>query len=113
MAMDTTELELRFTNASQELDTFRMKLFEKSEIVIGATEKLEGAKMEALSSGRIDGKNETERKGQLAELTHAETEALTVAQKDERRARLEFDLALSAFDLMRYRLRIAEIASAK
>ena len=109
--MDTQELELQFAKASKELDACRMNLFGKSEIVISATEKLEGAKMEALASGRIDGKNETERKGQLAELTHAESEALASAQKDERRARLEFDLALSAFDLMRYRLRIAEIAA--
>ena len=111
--MDTNQLEEKFEKASKELNAYRVTLFEKSEIVIGATEKLEGAKMEALASGRIDGKNETERKGQLAELTHAETEALAVSQKDERRARLDFDLALSAFDLMRYRLRIAEIASAK
>jgi flagellar biosynthesis/type III secretory pathway protein FliH len=107
--MELNELEQAFVTASAEITVARENLFDASEKVIHARELLESAKMEAMQSGRVDGKNETERKAQLVEQTHAEIERLSEAERKERLARAVYDADMFAFDILRYRLRIAEL----
>src|SRR5512145_1981235 len=109
--MELNELEQAFVTAGAEITIARENLFDASEKVIHAREALEGAKVDALQSGKIDGKNETERKAQLAGITRAEDERLSEAERKERLARAIFDADMFAFDILRYRLRIAELAT--
>lgn len=111
--MELSELEQAFVIAGAEIEFARNKVFETSEKVIQARGKLETAKMEALQSGKIDGKNETERKAQLSAATFTLAGILETAERDERYARYEFDADMFAFDILRYRLRIAELAAKK
>ena len=79
------------------------------EAVIEATAALKRAELQATNSGAVTGSNETIRKAQLAEITLPENEALTATQKNERRAHFDYNALQNDLDLLRYRLRIAEL----
>ena len=87
----------------------RVALFIAAESVIDAASALKRAELQATNSGAVTGSNETIRKAQLAEITTPESEALIVAQKNERKTRFEYDTVQNELDVLRYRLRIAEL----
>lgn len=106
---DQDNLELAFANAIHALDAARMNLHCKAETVIAARESLERARSQALLENKFDGKNAETREAQAREHFHVAYDELSAFEADERRAKLEFDLALSALELAKYRLRIAEL----
>ena len=87
----------------------RVAVFTASEFVIEATSALKRAELQAVNSGAITGSNETIRKAQLAEIISPESDILTDAQKRERKARFDYDTLQNELEVLRYRLRIAEL----
>jgi hypothetical protein len=81
-----------------------------AEEVIAAKIALENLEADEIGQG-LDGKNAEERKASLLKLTGCERLEVEAAEKKERAARLQLDTAQLALDLLRYRLRIAEIIS--
>ena len=109
--MDLQELEQEFQTAAAVVQLARVDLFRVAEVVVAENRVLEAEKISALQAGRVDGKNETERKAQMAEILQHEIENVASAEKAERKARHAFEVAVFEYDLLRYRLRIAEIAA--
>jgi multidrug resistance efflux pump len=85
--------EITINNAYQKLTEARDGLFKASDAVSGAREELEGRKIEVFKAGKIDGKNETDRKAQYAEQCMAENEKVDRAENALRLAQLEYDKA--------------------
>lgn len=102
-------LEGAIVTCADNIRVIRSDVFAASESVIEATSALKRAELQAMNSGAVTGSNETIRKAQLAEITLPESEALTAAQKRERMARFDYDTLNNEFDVLRYRLRIAEL----
>ena len=71
----------------------RKMLFDTSQEVVDAKIALETKKNWAVNNNMIDGKNETERKGQLAEATKVEMFALDIAERKYSEVQFFFDLA--------------------
>lgn len=109
LSMLGNELLFAFSAASKGVDACRMNLHGKAETVIAARESLERARNKAMLENKFDGKNAETREAQAREHFHVAYNELSAFEEDERRAKLEFDLALSALELAKYRLRIAEL----
>lgn len=109
LRMTGNELLFAFSAASKGVDAARMNLYGKTETVIAARESLERARSQALLENKFDGKNAEIREAQAREHFHTAYDELSAFEADERRAKLEFDLALSALELVKYRLRVAEL----
>lgn len=110
-ALKLENLEITFIEQSAELETARRVLYEAAEDVVSAELALENKKVGIYSAGGLTATNDAARKLQLGEMTVLESGKLADAQQRERRARFEFDHAQAEYDLLRYRLRIAEIAA--
>ncbi len=107
--MNKQQLEKMATNAFTNLQTARDLLFTATEKAIYTAMKLEDEKSVLLSSGKIDGKNEEIRKAQLRELAGSVFDELAIMQNAERKARYDFDRALTDVDTVKTLLRIAEL----
>jgi hypothetical protein len=88
----------------------RAALFAAAEKAIYLDMKLDGEKSAALLSGKIDGKNEEIRKAQLKDVLQDAFTELAISQNGERRARFDFDAAMTDLDTVKTFLRIAELA---
>ena len=108
-----SELEYSFANAMHALDAFRLNLFEKTEAVIARKINLDAARNKAILENILDGKNAEIREAQAREHFRLNYDELSAFESEERRAKLDFDLAQSALDLLRYRLRLAELTKDK
>jgi len=75
------------------LQQARMALWRAAEQAIQARLTLEKERAARLMTGEIAGKNEAEREARARELLTSLYEAVEAAEADERRARLEYDLA--------------------
>src|SRR3990167_11389403 len=84
--MDLQELEQEFQTAAAVVQLARVDLFRVAEVVVAENRVLEAEKISALQAGRVDGKNETERKAQMAEILQHEIENVASAEKAERKA---------------------------
>lgn len=102
-------LEDEIVACAESVYDMRVGVFTASEFVIEAASALKRAELQAVNSGAITGSNETIRKAQLAEIITPENDILTDAQKRERKARFDYDSLQNDFEVLRYRLRIAEL----
>jgi len=107
--MDKTTLESMANNAFENIKDRREYLYTMTEAAIEAQSVLDMAKVAALSSGKVDGKNEETRKAQLAEITKVQLAELRTADGLERASRYQFDLAQYDVDTVKTMLRIAEL----
>ena len=107
--MELKELEQQFVKANTDLGFSRNTLYDASERVISSRQAIETRRAELINSGTIDGKNEEQRKAQLSERMADILDELRENEAEERQARRELDEAQANFDLLRYRLRIAEL----
>jgi len=96
-------------NAYAVLEDAKKKLFVVGEKVITRKLELEYAKLSALSSGKIEGKNAELREAAAREYLEAEYESLESAEVDERRARQDYDIAEIEVYRVRALLRLYEI----
>jgi hypothetical protein len=70
---------------------------------------VDNAKAEALATKKVDGKNDTERKAQLAEMFASDNTKLGQLERDVNKARLALELNQIDMDEIRYTLRIYEL----
>lgn len=85
--------ERTISDAYERLKGARLALWEAAEQTIRARLNLEKERAARLMTGEIAGKNEGEREARARELLHSLYEAVERAEAEERRARLEHDLA--------------------
>ena len=79
--------------AFEELMTTRSELCDYADLAEFAQQEWADAKVEVLTGGYIDGKNAETREAQLADRLTDYTARLRTAQKNERAARLRFEIA--------------------
>ena len=85
--------ETIINQAYENLMTIRVKVYNANVKLIDAQSKLATSKIENYAAGRIDGKNETDRKAQYAEYCMAENDMVEEAEKDIMLVQFKFDLA--------------------
>lgn len=107
--MNKDKLQEMAENAFKGVRIARAALFAAAEKVIYLEMVLDGEKSAALLSGKIDGKNEQIRKAQLDDEVADRLTELKIAQNAERRARFDFESALTDVDTVKTLLRIAEL----
>lgn len=107
--MDKTTLTNMATFAFASQATARTALFGATEGAIIAKADLDTAKYDALTGGVIDGKNAEIREAQLKTHLEADYAKLDTAERTERAARHQFDLASIEVDTVKTLLRIAEL----
>jgi hypothetical protein len=110
LTMNKQKLEEMATSAFENLTKARDTLFATAETTIEAKQKLETAKYQAQIGGVFDGKNAEIREAQARDHLQANYAELEQAEKNERRARYEFDRAQIDVDTVKTLLRIAELA---
>ncbi len=108
--MNVEQLEKMAVTAFENLQSARDGLFSATEKAIYTAMKLEDEKSSLLSSGKIDGKNEEIRKAQFREFASNAFDELAIMQNAERKARYDFDKALTDVDTVKTLLRLAELA---
>ncbi len=87
-------MDERIINAAYDkLTQTRAEMWGATERAIRARLDVERERSARMMTGEIAGKNETEREARARELLHSLFTALETAEADERRARLEHDLA--------------------
>lgn len=107
--MNKNELETKAVKAFENLTSARIELFTSAEITIMEKFLLEQQRSETMVSGKVDGKNAETREAQVRELLADQYLKLATAEKSERLARRDFDLASMEADAVRTLLRIAEL----
>jgi hypothetical protein len=85
--------EQTISSAYGRLAKSKQDLWQVAERVTARRIALERAQAMALVSGEISGRNEAERQAQARERLHGEYAELEAAEAEERRARLDYDLA--------------------
>jgi DNA polymerase III subunit epsilon len=106
-------LEKQFMDAFEAMRQARTHFFTQTDQLARLQYKLEDLRAKALIENRFDGKNEEARKAQAREAFGDTYQAIAERESEERLARLNFDLAQAEVDLLRYRLRIAEMELAR
>lgn len=86
-------------------------LFRTGENAINTKAELEAARLEALMTGVIVGKNADEREANAREALKPLFDKLAVYQEQERKARYDFDQAMRNVEKVRSLLRLMEITS--
>ena len=107
--MDKTTLTNMASQAFANMTEARQQLFAQTENAITTKADLENAKYQALIGGVIDGKNAEIREAQLKQHLEADYAKLDTAERTERAARHQFDLASIEVDTVKTLLRIAEL----
>jgi hypothetical protein len=108
--MDKSTLEKMALTNFANLNTARAALFAAAEKAIYLDMTLDGEKSAAILSGKIDGKNEEARKAQIKDILSERYLELAIAQNGERRARFDYEQALTEVDTVKTLLRIAELS---
>ena len=103
------ELDRAIMAATINMEEARGIFFDCAENVIQNRQICEDTRLSLLASGVIDGKNEDARKAQLAERMSDKLEALRNAESEERQARFALERTQSTYDMLKLRLRIAEL----
>ena len=85
--------------------------FQAGEKAINTKAELEAARLEALMTGVIVGKNADEREANAREALKPLFDKLAVYQEQERKARYDFDQAMRHIEKVRSLLRLLEITS--
>lgn len=98
--------EATIAAAYDKLAQARMALWGAAERTLRARLDLERERSARLMTGEITGKNEAEREARARELLTSLFGALELAETDERRAKLEFDLARIGVDKVEALLRL-------
>ena len=80
-----------------------------SEHVIETKAELDKNIAMAYANGSVQGKNQSERDGWIAQNFEKQTKALEVAQSDERKAKLQLDIARIEVEKVRALLRLEEL----
>lgn len=104
------ELQGLLTQAYAELSTARAALYQATQSTFLAAAALAARKTELLTTGQLTGKNDAERSAQLATLAGKELELVQASESQERGARFKFEQALTAVEMARAFLRVAELA---
>jgi len=107
--MNAELLEKMAKTAFDNLSTARQKLYAAAERTIEARAALENDKGQAVVSGKFDGKNAEIREAQSLDYLRVQYAELAAAEREERRARFEFDRADIDADTVKIMLRIAEL----
>jgi hypothetical protein len=109
--MELQELEQALEQAFSTLDHAGTDVFLRSDAVIEAKEELAILKAGALVEDVFKGSNEKLREAQAALYFRDRMEQISELEANERSSKAHLALAQSAVDLLRYRLRIAEMAN--
>lgn len=96
-------------SAYKNLAAARTQLFTDAENAIEARSVLESEKAQAMTAGKFDGKNAETREAQAREFLKAQYLTVTECERQERRARFDFDRADIDVDTVKILLRIAEL----
>lgn len=107
--MELKTLEAMAESAYKNLASARTQLFTAAENAIEARSVLESEKAQATTAGKFDGKNAETREAQAREFLKAQYQAVTESERQERRARFDFDRADIDVDTVKILLRIAEL----
>ncbi len=100
-----------FTQAYFDLMGKQQKVFEAGESAIAARELYERAKARAMLDGTLNGSNDAKREEQARQMFAEQYEALRAAERDERKARFEFEAAKLQVERLRAELRLSELIS--
>lgn len=107
--MNKQTLETMLIQHAENLKAKRGALFIAASAVIQSKQELEDSKMTLILSGTIDGKNAEIREAQMADKLAKHIQNVRQAEDAERRAKHEFDQALTDLDSTRYLIRVAEL----
>jgi len=105
--------EEKINNAFEELELAKKELFSAGERAIEKKAALEWRKVDAMQNGEIEGKNAEAREAAAKSLLAPEYEALELAEKDERKARFDYDVAHIEVERVRSILRLLEVTGLK
>lgn len=103
--------ESKITQAYEIVATATRRAHETGECVATARFNLETAKLQALYDGRIDGKNEEQRKAASFVMFATLQQELEVCERENRQAKFEFELARLELERARALLRLMELAT--
>lgn len=109
---DLCDLALEFEDAHASLLGAQHAYAEASEAVTEANYALELAKAHRLDRG-VEGKNLEQREAKLRLCLASEYQAVHDLEREQARAKLELDGARLAWDCLRYRLKVFELACGK
>ena len=107
--MNKQTLESMLVQHAENLKAKRAELFKAAGLTITAKQELEDTKLSLILSGSIDGKNAEIREAQMAEKLAKHIQNVRQVEDAERRAKHEFDQALTDLDSTRYLIRVAEL----
>lgn len=107
--MEIETIEKMSTSAFAGIQAAREVLFAAAEKTIEAKQKMDADKAAAYLAGKFDGKNAEAREAQARDYLTAQITDVELAEKNERRARFEFDRASFDLDTAKTLLRIAEL----
>jgi hypothetical protein len=110
MMIDLNQLDEHISYSNGTLMEAKRVLFEAAEVVIVRKSELAYKEAQETAAG-LEGKNAEERKAALSLAVGPERALLDFAEAHERKCRHALEMAQMTFDLLRYRLRIAEIMS--
>ena len=103
--------EEMITNAYEDLALAKEEVFQTGEHTIEKKAALEWRKVDAMQNGEIEGKNAEVRDAAAKALLAPEYEVLELAEKDERKARFDYDMAFIEVERVRAVLRLLEITA--
>lgn len=107
--MNKQTLETMLVQHAENLKAKREALFKAAGMTIINKDDLEDMRQSLILSGTIDGKNAEIREAQMAEKLAKHIQNVRQVEDAERRAKHEFDQALTDLDSTRYLIRVAEL----
>lgn len=110
--MKPEELEQAFVDATLILTKEKDNYFEACENVLSAKSELDLKARTARMEGKIDGKNAEAREDQVNAMFSELIAKIAYYEQMERTRRVIYERAVMELDLLKYRLRIMELAKA-